>query len=135
MDKIRRITRWIPPMVLIFMASVLLWGFVFTRITDTAPEKKLVLCVDAPVPEATALAVKLEETKGSGIRMIQVRPFTYAMLDSTILRTADAYIVKASNLEAYRAWFAPLPATMADAAGEEGLISVYQPGGPAVAGA
>ena len=109
MRNIKRFLSLVPALTLWLMFSVLLWGFVFSRITDTVPQKKLTLCVDAAVPRATELAVELEKTKGEGIRMVKVRPFSYAMFDGDVLRNADLFIVKASDIEAYRDWFAPLP--------------------------
>ncbi len=109
MKKIKRFAALIPALVLWLMFSVLLWGFVFTRITDTSPRCKLTLCVDAQVPGDTELALRLEENAGEGIRMVKVRPFSYAMFDGAELTGADLFIVPASHVETYRAWFRPLP--------------------------
>lgn len=109
MKKVKRFLALLPALILWLMFSILLWGFVFTRITDTAAEKKLVLCVDAPVPGATDLAVALEAYADEGIRMVKVHPFTYAMMNGDALRSADLYIVKESDIPQYRDWFLPLP--------------------------
>jgi hypothetical protein len=113
----------LPAMILWLMLSVFLWGWIFTFLTDAKPENKLTLFADAAVSDGTGLAVQLEETLKSGpIRMVKVHPFTYAMLDGEQLRTADAYIVRASHVEEYREWFAPLPAVLAEGAAEGELL-------------
>jgi hypothetical protein len=113
----------LPAMILWLMLSVFLCGWIFTFLTDAKPENKLTLFADAAVTDGTGLAVQLEETLKSGpIRMVKVHPFAYAMLDGEQLRTADAYIVRASHVEEYREWFAPLPAVLAEGAAEGELL-------------
>ena len=119
MKTLKRILSFVPPFVLWAMLCVLVWGFVFTRVTDTDPKNKIVLCVDAEVPGDTALASVLEEELAGRVRMAQVRPFTYAMFDGETLTRADLFIVRASNAETYREWFAPLPAAFQE---EEALL-------------
>lgn len=109
MNKIRRFFSLVPALILWLMLSVLVWGFVFTRITDTDPAHKITLFVDAEVTDATALAVKLEENLGGNIRMAKVHPFNYAMLDGSPLRAADLFIIRGDHMETYREWLAPLP--------------------------
>lgn len=109
MKKLKRILSMVPPLALWAMLCVLVWGFVFIQITDTAAENKLVLCIDTEVPGDTALASVLEEELGDRLKMVQVKPFTYAMFDGETLTKADLFIVRCSHMEAYRDWFAPLP--------------------------
>ena len=110
MSRLKRLWNLIPAMLLWAMLSIFFWGWIFTLITDTEPENKLTVFVDAAIPDATALAVRLEqEVLGGQIRMVKAHPFTYAMLSSEELRCSDAYIVRESHLEEYREWFAPLP--------------------------
>ena len=80
MRTVKRIFSLIPLLLLWLMLCVLVWGFVFTRITDTAPENKIVLWVNASVPRATEMAVQLEEKLACRIKMVQVRPFGYALM-------------------------------------------------------
>lgn len=125
MKKLKRFFDLVPALILWLMLSVFLWGWIFTFLTDTKPENKLSLFVDATVTDGTGLAVKLEETLlDDTIRMVKVHPFTYAMLDSEPLRQADVYLVRASHVEEYREWFAPLPERFADAmrVGEDSLF-------------
>ena len=106
----KRLWNLIPAMLLWAMLSIFFWGWIFTLITDTEPENKLTVFADAAIPDATALAVRLEqEVLGGQIRMVKAHPFTYAMLSSEGLRRSDVYIVRESHLEEYREWFAPLP--------------------------
>ena len=109
MRKIRKVFSLLPALVAWFMFSVLVWGFVFTRITDTSPARKITLFVDAQVPGATALAVRLEEHLGGNVKMVKVHPFTYAMLDGEQLKAADLFIIRADHMETYGDWLTPLP--------------------------
>ena len=109
MSNLRRILQQIPLLIIWLMASALLWGFVFTRITDTDAAHKIVICIDAETPGAAELATKLDDLNRGDIRMVQVRPFTYAMLDGSALTSADLFIVSESNMQTYREWFAPCP--------------------------
>ena len=92
--------------------SALLWGWIFTFVTDTVPAKKVVLFVDAPACQDLELRMELEKDMPEGLRMVQVHPFTYAMFDENTLLNADLYIVPASKVEEYRDSFAPLDDTV-----------------------
>ena len=98
------------PILLLWAAlSVLIWSWIFSLLTDTSPDKKVVLFVDLAHVEDRALAVTLEEALPAELRMVQVHPFSYAMLDSEQLLSADLYIIRESSLKAYQEWLAPLP--------------------------
>ena len=112
MKTVKRVLSLVPLLLLWLVLCVLVWGTVFTRITDTAPENKIVLWVNAPVPRATELAVKLEESLSGRIGMVQVRPFSYNMMGESAMKDGDLYIVRASDVETYLDWFAPLPAAL-----------------------
>lgn len=109
MKKLKAFLDLVPLMLLWAMLSIFLWSFVFNFLTDTAPENKVVLFIDAPLQEESRLAVLLEEAVAEPVEMVQVRAFSYAMMDSTEIERADLYIVGASQAETYRGWFAPLP--------------------------
>lgn len=109
MKKLKQFFDLVPLLLLWLMLSVFLWGFVFTRLTDAAPENKVVLFADAPLANEATLAAALEETLSPPVEMVQVRSFDYAMMDSSEIEQSDLYIVGASEVETYRAWFAPLP--------------------------
>lgn len=118
MSKIRRFFSLLPALVIWLMLSVLVWGFVFTRITDTDPAHKLTLFIDTQVTDATTLAVQLEEHLGGNIKMAKVRPFTYAMLDGEQLKAADLFIIRADHMETYADWLTPLPEAMRESGQE-----------------
>ncbi len=99
--------------------SVMVWGFVFSRITDTDAYHKITLYIDAAVPGQTFLAVRLEEALPPGVRMVRVRPFDYFMFDTEGIRRGDLYIIRETELGNYLDWVAPLPEEMA---GEEGVL-------------
>lgn len=107
--KIRTFLALVPALLLWTVLCVMLWGFVFARITDTTPDKKLTVCVDGQVKDAAGLAVLLEDRLAGNIRMVKVRPFDYAMFDSGALTNADIFLVPASHVREYGDWFAPLP--------------------------
>ncbi len=109
MKAFRKVIALIPLLILWLMLSIFLWGFVFNLITEAPREQKITLCVDAETPGKTDLAVLLEERLGEKVRMVKVRPFSYAMFDSGTLTGADLFIVPASRAETYLEWFAPLP--------------------------
>ena len=121
MKTIRKLLSLMTLMVLWLLASIILWGFVFNLITDTSPEWKITLCVDAETPGNTRLAVAMEEKLAGKTRMVKVRPFEYAMFDSGTLTGADLYIVPASHVETYLEWFAPVPEEMR---GADGILAV-----------
>lgn len=109
MKRFSRFFDLVPLMLLWLMLSIFLWSFVFNILTDTAPENKIVLFADAPLTDDTGLAVLLEEVVEAPVEMVQVRSFSYAMMDSREIENADLYIVSADQVETYREWFAPLP--------------------------
>ena len=108
------------------LAAGLIWGLVFTRITDAPAEQKVTVFIDAPC-EDLALRERLEAHRPEGIRMIHVHPFTYAMFDESTLLNADIYIVPASRVAEYQDSFAPAPASLGEAAANGG-ITVYRDG-------
>lgn len=112
MKKRNKFWSLLPALLLWAIFSVLLWGSVFVRITDAPRENKITLYADAQVPRDTALSVALEEARAEGIRMVQARPFSYAMFDGGPLETADLLIVPASHVETYRDWLGFLPEEM-----------------------
>ena len=112
MRTLKKILSLIPLLVLWLTLSAFLWGFVFNLITDTSRDQKITVCVDAQVPGDTELAVALEAKLGNSVRMVKVRPFTYAMFDEKTLTQADLYLVRASQAETYLDWFDPLPEEM-----------------------
>ncbi len=107
---IKRTLSRFPLYLLWALFSFFLWSYVFSFLTDTTPEKKLTLYISADQVEDTELAARLEDGGlPSGIRMIKVHPFSYAMFSDQDLLSADLYIVKASEAAGWRDSFRPLP--------------------------
>ena len=98
----------LPAYVLWLIMSIVLWGWIFTRITDAPAEKKITLFVEAPSVSETQLAAELERALPDGIRMIQVHSFDYVMFDTSALLSADLYVVRESSAEQYIDSFLPL---------------------------
>ena len=109
MRVLRNIFTQLHEYVLWLLLSAVLWGWIFsTFLTDTKPEKKVVLYVDAVQCDDTGLSEALEEHMPAGIRMIKVHPYSYALFDTAALENADLYIFPASRAEEYWESFAPL---------------------------
>ncbi len=106
MKKCKTLFNLIPLMLGWLVLSVIFWGWIFTFLTDTAPENKIVLYIDAEVPDDTALSLAMEEYGAPGIQMVQARPFTFAMMGNSDIDRADLYIVPASHAGEYGEWFA-----------------------------
>lgn len=103
--RIRRgLGRWIPAAVIWGLFAVMVTGFVFNQITDTDPGHKITVFADCEVKNGAVLAERLEKALEGAVRMVKVHPFSYAMLNSASLRTADVYIVPDSRREEYREW-------------------------------
>ena len=130
---VRRALRLGTRAVLCFVCCAVLWGFVFSHLTDAPAREKITLFIHSVRVESEALSAALEEQLPPGIRMVQARAFTYALMDSAGLENADLYVVSAGDAETYRDWFAPLPEEWKDREGCLVLDGV--PMGAAVGGA
>ena len=82
------------------MTLSLFWAWIYVNfVGDCAPEKKVVVCVNACALESRELAVRLEEESlPAGIRMIQVRDFDYELFGSAV--NGDVYLMQESILRA-----------------------------------
>lgn len=110
------------------LLAALLWGWIFTFVTDTAPAKKVVVFIETDVCQDMALRLALEEDMPEGLKMIQVHPFSYAMFDESTLLGADLFIVSESKAAEYRDSFlsaAGLPGTEAPAPGLPAGFRIY----------
>lgn len=109
MRKWKRFADTLPILFAWLLLSALLWSWIFTFLTETTPEKKIVLFADVNACDSYGLSVALEEALPEGLQMVQARPFSYAMLNSDQLREADLFIIPAGDLGEYQSWLAPLP--------------------------
>ena len=101
--------------LLCLLAGAFLWGWIFTFLTDAAPEKKITLYADLRKGSWKEMAVALEKEAPAGIRFVQVRPFSYALMNSDGLRSADLYVMSASAVAEYGEWLSPVPEALAEA--------------------
>ena len=104
---LRKVSKLIPLLGIWAVAAVIFGSFVFYRITDTVPAHKITVYVDAPVTGGAQLAARLEKGLPDPIRMVQVRPFTYAMFGSAELKGAYLFIVPDSDKGRFEDWFSP----------------------------
>ena len=125
MKKIKRVMDLAPLMLLWLVLCAFFWGKVFMSLTDTAPENKIVLFVDARVSDTTALALEMEKEMAAPIEMVKVYPFTYAMMGSEALSTADLYIVPQGHVQEYAEWFAQEPEKVLIYDGTAGAAAQY----------
>lgn len=107
------------------LASALIWGVVFSFVTDAPPEKKVTLFIDVESCRELALREALEKTMPEGIRMIEVHPFSYAMFNEKTLLDADLYIVPESSIADYRESFLLFAGAVPAQDLREGGVRVY----------
>ena len=106
---LRRLASLIPMLIVWALLSLLIWCWIFSLVTDASPARKVTLYVDGQVIHSTELAAVLEEALPSGIRLVQVRPFSYFMMNGDALREGDLFILPESGIPSYRDWLASLP--------------------------
>jgi len=96
--------RWL----LWLLLSFLFWTWIFTLLTDTTPDRKVTLYAQVAECRDRELALRLEEAKPEGLKMVKAHAFSYAMFDTADLESADLYIFHASELEKHLESLAPL---------------------------
>ncbi len=109
MRVIKNILRDIYLYILWALMAWLLIGFLFARVNDTSPRKKVSFFVDAAFDEI-ALRDRLEANRPQGIKMIKPYPFSYIIFDAGEMEGADFYIMPEKNLEEYKGRFEALDA-------------------------
>lgn len=107
--RLRRVLGVATRCVLCLIGFLVLWGFVFSHLTEAPAREKVTLFIHAVRVDTEKLSGVLEEDLPEGIRLVQARPFTYAMMDPETLMNADLYILSAKDAPAYMDWLAPLP--------------------------
>ena len=83
--------------VLWLLVSALFWGWIFTFVTDTSPEKKVTVYCRVPAVEDTAMAAALERDMPEGLRMVKVHSFDYVMFGTDAFDRGDVFIIPASE--------------------------------------
>ncbi len=114
---VRRALRVCTRAVLCLLGCTVLWGFVFSHLTGAPAEQKVTLYIHSVRVDTWGLSAVLEQDLPQGVRMVQARPFTYAMMDQEGLEKADLYVVSEEDVNTYIDWFAPLPQEWADREG------------------
>ena len=94
--------------------AALLWIWIFSFITNTSVDKKVVLFADVPVIRATELSIELEKDKPENIKMVKAKSFENAMMMSSEIAVSDMYIVGSEAIDKYFDSFAPLSGEYVD---------------------
>ena len=115
--------------ILWLLMSALVWGYVFTFVTDTSADKKVTVYCKVPEVQDTALAAALEKQMPEGLRMIKVHSFDYVMFDVESFYQGDIFILPASDIEEYAGILAPVGGDQGikvyDSASGEGAATAY----------
>ena len=105
--------------------SLILWGWIFSNVTDVARDKKVEIFVNAYDMQYKELRLELERDMPEGIRMVKVHLFTDALFGDKTFLGADIYIVKASEVEELRESFWGEGVKVYDAATGEGAADEW----------
>ncbi|MCR5801406.1 MAG: glycosyl hydrolase 53 family protein [Lachnospiraceae bacterium] len=111
--------------ILWVLISLFVWGFVFTRITDTSPDKKIVVYVDADEKDLSDLTAVLNENKPDGIRMIKVHSVAYNVFDASANAKGDIYILSDATFDEFSDYIADSPRAEISLAGIGDGLKVY----------
>lgn len=126
---VRNIFSQLHTFVLWLLVSAIFWGWIFTLVTNTVPEKKVTVYCHVPSVKDTSLAVALEENMPDGLRMIRVHSFDYVMFDNEAINKGDIFIIPASEIEAFTEDLAPVDGEWGvkvyDAETGSGILSEY----------
>ena len=101
MKMLKNVLSHLHTFVLWLLLSAFFWSWIFTFVTDAAPEQKVVVYCKVPELRSTELSVALEERMPEGLRMIQVHSFDYVMFDLDAFYGGDIFIVPVSEIETY----------------------------------
>ena len=93
--------------VLWALMSAIFWGWIFTLVTDAPPAKKITVYCYVPEIRDTELAVRLEEDRPDGIKMIQVHNFEYLLFNSGAVEFGDILILPESQIGEYEELLLP----------------------------
>ncbi len=111
------------------LMSFLIWGWIFTLVTDTSAEKKVTVYCNVPLIEDKAMALKLEENMPDGLKMVKVHSFRYVMFDMENMELGDIFILPESEIDTFRAELRPISGDVGekvyDAASGTGIATEY----------
>ena len=94
--------------LLCIILSAIVTTFIFGRITDAVPAKKVSVFAEVSSIKSAELETELNEDLPEGIRMVKVRTFDYDLFGFAGGNEADIFIVKKSDAEEYMEHFAPV---------------------------
>lgn len=117
MKTLKNIVSQLHTFVLWLLASAIFWGWIFTFVTDTSPEKKITVYCHVPAVQDVALAAALEKQMPEGLKMIKVHSFDYVMFNTESIKQGDIFIIPASEIETFAEDLAPV--------GDEQCVKVY----------
>ncbi len=86
----------------------ILWGWIFTLLTNARPQRKLTVFEHSFQSQAEAMSIELEKDKPENIKMISVRSFDFALFGQTGFTEADIFIIRASEIDTYITDFIPI---------------------------
>ena len=124
MRRVRRLLSSIPKYLLWAVLSTLFWMWIFTLITNTSADKKVVLYADVPAVADPELAIELEKSMPEGIKMVKAHAFSYLAFIDAEIAGGDIYIVRGSDISSYAEDLLPLPeiyAAKGETAGHQGV--------------
>ena len=104
----RNLLRQLLLYLLCIILSAIFTTFVFGRIRDTVPAKKISIFADVPSVKNAELEVLFSEDLPEGIKMVKAHTFDYDVLGFAGGSEADIFIVEASDAEKYLEHFAPV---------------------------
>ncbi len=104
----RNLLRQLLLYLLCVILAAIFTTFVFGRIRDTVPEKKISIYADVPSVKSAELEVLFSEDLPEGIKMVKAHTFDYDVLGFSGGNEADIFIVEAANAEKYLEHFAPV---------------------------
>ena len=116
----------VPRLIRRFLAcllfSAVLWSWIFSLLSDPGPDRRILLYADMPSFRWKELAVALEEQAPEGISRVRVHPFSYAMMNSAEVETADLYVMTAAQAREHPDWLGPGPAPRPPRRGAPGAV-------------
>ena len=117
MKILKNIVSQLHTFVIWLLASGIFWGWIFTFVTDTSPDKKITVYCHVPEVQDVALAVELEKQMPEGLKMIKVHSFDYVMFNTESIELGDIFIIPFSEIETFAEDLAPV--------GEKHGVKVY----------
>ena len=104
----RNIFRQLLLYILCVILAAIFVTFIFNRITDTVPEKKVSIFADVPSVKSAELEVLFSDDLPDGIKMVKARTFDYDFFGFSGGNEGDIFIVEEGSIDRCIEHFAPL---------------------------